>query len=59
MHNNQLFSFTDFKKANNDPATSGIDYVQAVYTTTPLHFDFLLHYAQLTRISHEAGRRGR
>lgn len=47
MHNDQLFSFTDFKKANNDPATSGIDYVQAVYATTPLHFDFLLHYAQL------------
>ncbi|MGE8502324.1 MAG: hypothetical protein ACN6P1_08855 [Pseudomonas sp.] len=47
MNSDQPFSFIDFKKHNNDPAISGIDYVHAVYATTPLHFDLLIHYAQL------------
>lgn len=47
MNSDQPFSFIDFKKHNNDPAISGIDYVHAVYATTPLPFDFLIHYAQL------------
>lgn len=47
MQVNKSFSFIEFQRSNSGKNISGIDYVQAVYATTQLHFDFLLHYAQL------------
>lgn len=47
MQVNKSFSFIEFQRSNSGKNISGIDYVRAVYATTPLHFDFLIHYAQL------------
>ncbi len=47
MHDHKPFSLADFQRANGNKKLSEMDYVQAVYATTSLHFDFLISYARL------------